>query len=166
MIARLAFVGISLAALAAPVAAQQTQFDVHGNLAIGTSSHLKSWGGGVGIQATFGGASAPLQLSLSPSADMIKQEKGGPRQTTLSLDVNVQPGGNSTVTPYAGVSAGANWSAGTTAQWEGARLGLETLGGITAKLGQSLSLKAEERFGYVKGQEHTLTTRVGVLFSP
>jgi hypothetical protein len=154
---------ISIVAVQLP--AQQTQLDLHGNLAVGTATHLKSWGGGIGTQSTFSSSGSPLKLSISPSLDMLKQENDGPTQTTLSLDVDVQPPGNSTITPYVGVSAGANWSGGDAKQWEGARLGVEVLGGATAKLNSSLTVKAEERFGYINGQEHTLTTRAGLLVS-
>lgn len=105
-----------------------------------------------------------MKVSIAPSLDYLKQENSGPSETTLSADLDVQPAGSSPVTPYVGVSAGANWSAGDNKQWKGSRLGLETLAGIQVKLGgSSVSAKGEERFGYVKGQEHTLTTRIGVL---
>ena len=116
------------------------------------------------MQGTVG--SQPVKVSVAPSIDYLKQENSGPSQTSLSADIDVQPGGNSTVTPYAGVSAGANWSGGDNKQWEGARIGLETLAGVQVKLGgSSVTTKGEERFGYVKGQEHTLTTRIGVLIT-
>jgi hypothetical protein len=121
---------------------------------------------GAGVQLTFGGSSSPVSLSAAPSLDYLKQEHAGPSQTSASLDLDLQPGGSSSVTPYAGVSAGANWSGGPAKQWEGARLGMEMLAGAQGKLGSSrVSAKGEERFGYVKGQEHTLATRLGVLLS-
>ena len=144
--------------------AQQPQLDLHGSMAVGTSSHNKSWGGGAGAQFTVG--DKPVKVSLSPGIDYLKQENSGPSQTSLSLDLNLQPGRNSPVTPYVGASASANWSGGDAKQWEGSRLGLETMAGAQVKFGSSsVSAKAEERFGYVKGQEHTLTTRLGVLIS-
>jgi hypothetical protein len=143
--------------------AQDTQLDIHGNFAVGTDSHSKSWGAGVGPQVTFGSSNAPIRLSMSPGFDYLRQEHGGPSQESLSLDANLQPGGSSTVTPYVGASASANWSSGTGRQWEGAKLGLETMGGVQIKAGGTVTLKAEERFGYVEGEEHALTTRVGVL---
>jgi hypothetical protein len=163
--ARLTIVALILGVVATPLAAQQPQLDLHGNFVVGTSTHLKSWGAGVGVQKTFGASTDPVRLSLAPSLDVVKQEHDGPTQTTLSVDLDAQPGGNSTVTPYVGLSAGSNWSGGDARQWEGARLGIEMLGGLTAKLSSSVSVKAEERFGYVNGQEHTLTTRAGVLVS-
>src|SRR5690242_5097800 len=128
-------VAVTVMLLPARVNAQQTQLDLHGNLAVGTSSHNKSWGAGAGVQVTVG--SQPVKVSLAPSLDYLKQENSGPSQTSLSADLDVQPGGNSPVTPYAGVSAGANWSGGNNKQWEGSRLGLETLAGVQVKLGGS-----------------------------
>jgi hypothetical protein len=72
----------------------------------------------------------------------MKQEQDGPSQESLSLDANVQPGGSSSLTPYVGGSVSANWSNGTGKQWEGSRLGLETMGGLQYKTAPSISLKA------------------------
>ena len=157
---------VLLGGLAPRGTAQQAQFDLHGDYVVGTSTHAKSWGGGLGVQATFGGKSSPININLSPSIDYVKQQHGGPSQTSLTADVSIQPGGGGSFTPYVGVSAGSNWSGGDAKQWNGDRLGLEVLGGAQIKLGSSrASAKAEERFGYVDGQEHTLTTRLGVLVS-
>jgi hypothetical protein len=154
------------AALAPACLMAQTQLDVHANYSTGTTTHNKSWGGGIGAQSTFGAKSSPIALSVAPSLDYLKQQNGGPSQTTVSADLDVQPGGSSTVTPYVGVSAGANWSGGSGKMWQGSKLGLETIAGAQVKLGLSgSSVKAEERFGYVREQEHTLTTRVGFLIS-
>jgi hypothetical protein len=149
--------------LASRAHAQDTQLDVHGNFSVSTSSHSRSWGAGIGPQFSFGSSTAPAKLSVSPGFDYLKQEHGGPSQESVSLDANVQPGGSSTVTPYVGASTSANWSSGTGKQWQGAKLGLETMGGVQIKAGETITLKAEERFGYVKGQEHSLATRLGVL---
>jgi hypothetical protein len=159
-----AVAAITAIALPSRVRAQETQLDVHGSFSIGTETHTKAWGAGVAPQFTFGGSQAPVKLSLAPGFDYLEQEEEGPSQENLSLDVNVQPGGSSTVTPYVGASASANWSSGSGKQWEGAKLGLETMAGLQIKTGSGpVSIKAEERFGYVEDQEHTLTTRLGVL---
>jgi hypothetical protein len=157
---------LALAAIAARAGradAQETQLDLHGSFAVGTTSHSRSWGAGLAPQFTFGSSSAPVKVSLAPGFDYLKQEAGGPSQENLSLDANLQPGGSSSVTPYVGASASANWSSGSGKQWSGSKLGLETMGGLQMKAGDAVTLKAEERFGYVEGQEHTLTTRLGVL---
>lgn len=153
----------ALVCVAARAGAQQTQLDAHGNFSTTTQSHDQSWGAGIGPQITFGEESAPVRLSVSPGFDYLKQENGGPSQESLSLDANLQPGGSSSLTPYVGASASANWSSGSGKQWDGSRLGLETMGGVQFKTAPTISLKAEERFGYIRGQEHTLTTRFGVL---
>jgi hypothetical protein len=156
---------LGLAAIPA-CATAQAQLDVHGNFARGTSTHTNSWGAGIGIQGTIAGKSSLIAISAAPSFDYLKQENGGPAQEALSLDLDLQPGGTGMVTPYVGASAGANWSSGSGKQWDGTKLGLEAAGGVQLKVGTSaLSLKGEERFGYVKGQDHTLTTRFGVLIS-
>jgi hypothetical protein len=166
---RLWITALSLGGLAVafPVrASAQTQLDVHGSWARGTATHANSWGAGAGIQGTIAGKSSVIALTASPSFDYMKQEKGGPSQESVTLDLALQPGGSGTVTPYVGGSAGANWSSGSNKQWDGTKLGLETFGGVQLKVGTSaLSLKGEERFGYVRGQEHVLTTRFGVLIS-
>lgn len=163
-------VGTSLLAaalLASPAGAQQWQGDLHGNYARGTQSHSNSWGAGGQLQATWGGKSAPVKLGTSAGVDYTKQEKSGPSQTNLGADVTLQPGGNGSLVPYAGGSISSNWSGGDAKQWTGAKMGLETLAGVQIKSAAMgpISWKAEERFGYVRGQEHTLATRVGVVMS-
>ena len=169
--ARVAMAGVLLFASLAPAAAfaqTQRQLDVHGSYARGTTTESKSWGGGAQLQLVFGPASAPVRLGTSLGGDVLRPEGGGSMQWNASLDAVAQLGGSSTVTPYVGGSVGANWSTGSEAAWSGARGGLETMAGVQVKLGASgsaPSLKVEERFGYVRGQEHTLTTRVGVVAS-
>lgn len=165
MIPRLALVGALIGIVASQLGAQQTQLDLHGNYALGTTSKLHSWGAGVALEETFGSSQSAVKLSLSPGVDLLKQEDGGPTQTTVSVDADIQPGETHLFTPYTGVSAGANWSGGSAKQWDGTRLGLEMLLGVALKLNSAVSLKSEERFGYVKEQEHMLTTRVGILWA-
>ena len=160
-----------VATLAAPVAVQgqsQRQAEVHANHSRGTTSKADALGAGAQVQLVWGASRALAKLGTSLGADWTKQEAGGPNQWNASLDAVVQVGGSGSVTPYAGGSVGANWSTGDGAQWSGARLGLESIGGVQVKLGagsSAPSLKAEERFGYVRGQEHTLATRLGIQFS-
>jgi hypothetical protein len=147
--------------------AQERTADLHLNYARTTQTHQNSWGGGAALQLTWGGSNAPAKLNTSLGADYTKQENGGPSQTSVSTDFTVQPGGSSALTPYAGGSASANWSGGAASQWSGSRLGLEAVGGLQFKPSPdaNISWKLEERFGYVRGQEHQLTTRLGMLVS-
>ena len=146
---------------------QERIADIHLDYARGTTSHQNSWGAGAALQLTWGGSHAPAKVSTSIGGDYMKQENSGPSQTSASLDIALQPGGSSAFTPYAGGSVSSNWSGGATKQWTGARLGLESLAGFQFKPSPDASIawKAEERFGYVRGQEHTLATRLGILIS-
>ena len=157
---------VALCLTSSAAAAQQSLGDVHGDYVRGTTSKSNAWGAGAVYQLTFGAKKAPVQLNTSIGADWVKQDNGGPSQTSLSYDATLQPGGGGAFTPYAGGSVSANWSGGSNKLWDGAKLGLETLAGFQVKLGPSgVSWKAEERFGYVRQQEHTLTTRLGVVVS-
>jgi hypothetical protein len=155
--------------VATPARAQsQRQPELHANFSRTTQTKTNSWGAGTQLQLVWGASSAPVLLGTSFGADYLKQEGGGPSQWNASMDAVLQPGGNSAVTPYAGGSVGSNWSTGDGAQWSGARLGLEVIGGAQVKLGPGThvpTIKAEERFGYVNGQEHTLATRIGFAVS-
>ena len=144
-------------------AQQQRQGELHANYARQTQSESNAWGAGAQLQLVWGAKHAPVVFGTSFGADYLKQEGGGPNSWNGSVDGVLQPGGSATVTPYAGGSIGANWSTGDGAQWSGARLGLETLGGVQVKIGTA-SAKIEERFGYVRGQEHSLATRLGFQF--
>jgi opacity protein-like surface antigen len=124
-----------------------------------------AWGGGAGIQLTWGGSSAPIKINTSVGGDYLKQTNDGPATVTASFDLTAQPGGNSALTPYVGGGAGLNWSSGDNKQWEGAKAGYDVIGGLTFKFSPAMSLKAEERFGYINREEHTLQTRFGVLIS-
>ncbi len=144
---------------------QQAQVDLHGNYVRTTQTWTTAWGAGGALQVTWGSQHDPINVGTSLGVDRTKQENGGPTQTSGTFDLTVQPGGNSPLVPYVGASSSANWSGGPGAQWEGARHGLEMLAGLQLKSGGSVSLNAQERYGYVQGQEHTLTTRLGVFVS-
>jgi hypothetical protein len=147
--------------------AQEKAVDVHADYARGTQSHLNSWGAGAALQLTWGGSTAPFKLNTSPGFDYTKQQSSGPATSSAGLDVTIQPGGNSSLTPYAGGSISENWSSGSAKAWSGGEHGLEAIGGLQYKPSpsSSLSWKLEERYGYIYDQEHTLATRAGVLFS-
>ena len=163
----LGVVALAFCAMGTRAAAQQSSLDLHASYARATVSKSNAWGAGASYQLAAGGKKAPLQLNSSVGADYMKQDNGGPSQTSVSYDGTLQPGGSGTVTPYAGGSVSANWSGGSNKQWDGAKLGLEAIAGLQVKLGLSgVSWKVEERYGYVREQQdHTLTTRVGVVIS-
>jgi hypothetical protein len=149
------------------VSAQQPSLEIRGDYSRGTTTHTNAWGGGGSLQLTFGSSSAPIKMSTSVGGDYLKQEKGGPGIASASIDVTFQPGGNMSLIPYAGGSAGLNWSTGDNKQWSDAKAGYDVIGGLILKLASvpSVQWKAEERFGYVNREEHTLQTRLGVIFS-
>ena len=163
----LGVMALALCAVGTRAAAQESSAEVHANYVRATVSKSNAWGGGAQYQLTAGGKKAPVKINTSLGLDYTKQDNGGPSQTSLSYDAVLQPGGSGTLTPYAGGSVGANWSGGSNKQWDGAKLGLEAIGGFQVKLGLSgVSWKVEERYGYVRGQQdHNLTTRAGVVIS-
>ena len=122
-------------------------------------------GRGGQYQVTLGSKQQAVRLSPSLGADWIKQENSGPSTTSVGLDVNVQPGGDSPLTPYAGGSVSANWVSKDAPK--GALLGLEYIAGVYNKLESQgpISLHVEARSGYVRTQEHQVTGRFGVAFS-
>ncbi len=150
---------------AAGAGAQEKAIDLHADYSRGTQSHLNSWGAGAALQLTW--VENPIKINTSPGIDYMKQQSGGPGTVSTGLDLSVQPGGSSAITPYLGGSVSENWSTGDAKQWTGAKYGLEALGGIQYKPSPSAStsFKIEERYGYIDEQEHTLATRAGVLIS-
>ena len=165
---RLGLLVVTIATAAAPAVAgaqSQRQAEAHGNYSRGMTSESNAWGAGGQLQFIWGASEAPAQLGGSLGGDYTKQS-GGASQWNTSLDLVLQPGGDKVVTPYAGGSIGSNWSTGRAAMWSGARAGFETLAGLQVKVGggeSSRTIKVEERYGYVRGQEHTLVTRLGIV---
>jgi hypothetical protein len=145
--------------------AQEKQIEIHGNYVRTTQSHSNSWGGGAQYGMTLGSKEQAVRVSPSLGADWTQQENSGPSTTSVGLDVNFQPGGNSPFTPYVGGSVSANWVSENAPS--GALLGLEYMAGAYYKLEAQgpISLHAEVRSGYVRTQEHQITGRFGVAFS-
>jgi hypothetical protein len=158
------FVAVAPASVAL---AQQTSAEVHGNYVRALSSHSNAWGAGANYQVTWGSEKAPLRLATSVGPDYTKQQGSDQSQASLSFDATLQPGGGGAATPYAGGSVSENWRAGAQRQWSGGKVGTEVVAGVQVKIGNGgrLSAKGEERYGYVNGQEHTATTRLGVSMS-
>jgi hypothetical protein len=166
-IIRIAFTCVGLLLPGSRAVAQQQSVEAHGNYARALTSKSNSWGAGANYEVTWGANSAPIRLATSLGPDYTKQAGDGPSQTSVSVDASLQPGGGGAVTPYAGGSVSENWSSGNNRQWTGAKVGVEVIAGVQVKLGANskLSAKGEERYGYVNGQEHTMTTRLGLSAS-
>jgi hypothetical protein len=164
---RVAFTGLVAFLVVVPAArgrAQiQTQFDAHGDFVRPAEGGANSWGGGVALALSLGAPLSPIQFGIAPGIDMTGQQHNGPTTTTAAVDLTVQPGGSSSLTPYAGVSAGANWNRGHLRSWDGTRASYEVLAGLQFKLGPVPTLNVQERYGYIVGQPHQLTTRAGLL---
>jgi len=156
---------LALPVLARAASAQQSQLEAHASYARTTVTPTDIWGAGTQYQLTLGSTKQPVRLSPSLGADWMQQSNSGPSTTSVGLDVNVQPGGDSPLTPYAGGSVSANWVSKNAPK--GALLGLEYMAGLYYKLEAQgpISLHLEVRSGYVRTQEHQVTGRFGVAFS-
>jgi hypothetical protein len=154
-----------LMVLARSAGAQQSQIEAHANYIPAEGSNSTAWGAGGQYQLTLGSKQQPVRLSPSLGVDWTQQEKSGPNTTTVALDVNLQPGGDSQLTPYAGGSVSANWVSKNAPK--GALLGLEYMGGVYYKLEAQgkLLLHLEVRRGYIRTQSHQTTIRFGVALS-
>jgi hypothetical protein len=148
---------------AGPCAAQDLSVEAHGIFAETIHTHQKSWGAGAQLAALFGATQSPVRLGSSVAGDFQKQENGGPRQWDASVDVTLQPGGSSAVTPYAGGSVSANWIQGNGS----ALAGFQGIVGVEIKPSADapLSVHLEVRPGYVKNQEHTISLHLGLAHS-
>ena len=156
---------LALVVLTQSASAQESQIEVHGSYARTTVTPTDVWGAGAQYQLTLGSKQQPVRLSPSLGGDWMQQSNSGPSTTSVGLDVNVQPGGDSPLTPYAGGSVSANWVSKNAPK--GALLGLEYMAGLYYKLEPQspISLHLEVRSGYVRTQEHQVTGRFGVAFS-
>ena len=156
---------VALAVLSQGARAQESQLEAHGSYSRTTVTPSDVWGAGAQYQLTLGSKEQPVRFSPSLGADWMQQSNSGPSTTSVGLDVNVQPGGDSPLTPYAGGSVSANWVSKDAPK--GALLGLEYMAGLYYKLEAQgpISLHLEARSGYVRTQEHQVTGRFGVAFS-
>ena len=78
----------------------------------------------------------------------------------------MQPGGRGRLTPYAGASVSAVWLSGGGASG-GARPGLEAILGAQLQLEERgpVAFVTELRHGYVRGEPHSTSGRVGVAIT-
>ena len=138
-------------------------FDVHGAFVPAVHSQPSAAGFGVAIAAPARLASATLLPSLG--GDYLRRAALGPGRASAGLDLRLLPSAEGHwVVPFVGAGASANWSGGLQSEWNGARLGLDAIAGFALGANNPhFALKIEQRFGYVTGADHTLTTRVGLL---
>jgi hypothetical protein len=155
---------LTLAAmLAAGATAGAQVLDVHGSYVPSTDARPASIGLGIGVGApsTLG----PIYLLPSVGLDYLRAAHLGPGRGSAGIDMRLLPTRElSWGAPYVGASASANWSGGRQSEWQGTRLGVHALAGVF--LGDPhtrVAIKLEERFGYVRGQEHTMATRLGLV---
>jgi hypothetical protein len=151
--------------LAAPAAGAQV-LDVHAIGSVETANQSTSWGGGLAVGTVVMPAGLTL-LGLAVGADYIREQHLGKGQASVSLDATLSPPNTGAgFVPYVGGSAGLHWSGGQYSQWTGSRVGLDVLLGVRALIGRQerMGWKLEQRFGYVRGFEHSLATRLGLLF--
>jgi hypothetical protein len=143
---------------------QSLAADVHVGYSRGLKTDANSWGAGAALPITWGGSSSPIKITVSPGYDYMKQSSG-PSTSSVGLDITAQPGGSSSLSPYAGGSISENWSMGDDKAWSGAERGQEAIVGLqyTPSPSSTVSWKIEERYGYIDEQEHTLTTHIGAL---
>ena len=156
--------GVLLAAAIAtgrPLHAQV--FDVHGAFVPSVHSQPSAAGFGIAIAAPARLAAATLLPSLG--GDYVRRASLGPGRASAGLDVRLLPSAEGHwVVPFVGAGASANWSGGAQSEWSGGRLGLDALAGFALGANNPhFALKIEQRFGYVVGADHRLTTRLGLL---
>jgi opacity protein-like surface antigen len=137
--------------------------DVHGSVLPSLHSRPMSVGFGVGLGTTR--RLGIVNLLPSVGLDYVRARSLGPGRGSAGLDVRLIPSREfGWGAPFIGGSVSSNWSGGEQSEWAGSRLGLDVLagfvlGGVTSNVG----IKIEERFGYVRGQPHTATTRIGLV---
>ena len=118
-------------------------------------------GGDVGHIVSLG----PVGLWGALALEYQRQRNLGPGRGRVSADLRLVPGGRvGWLVPLVGGSVSANRSGGAQSEWPGTRLGLDALAGVVLipSHGLPVGISIEERFGYVRGLEHALATRVGL----
>jgi hypothetical protein len=139
---------------------------LHGVFVPGSDERRSS----TGIEAELGGIVSTRYAPLWPSlaVEYQRQQDLGPTRARVAGQLRVLLRSNgSRVLPYVGVSVSANQSGGDQPEWEGTRGGIQGMGGFLLKPGDNfhLALLLEERFGYVREQNHALATHVGLALS-
>jgi hypothetical protein len=137
--------------------------DVHGSFLPSLDSQPMSVGFGVGLGTTR--RLGMVNLLPSVGLDYVRARNLGPGRGSAGLDVRLIPSREFRWgAPFIGGSASSNWSGGLQSEWAGSRLGLDLLAGfVLGGVSSNTGVKLEERFGYVRGQPHRATTRLGLV---
>ncbi len=154
-----------LTLLATPRAHAQQAVDLHISYATATTSNTVSLGAGAALE-TLLDLVPGIDVAATVGADYQRERALGAPRTSVSLDATIQPERQTTgLVPYAGGSVSANWSGGERSEFRGRRMGLDAIVGLKFSfLGSELvATRIEQRFGYVRGTEHRLTTRLGLI---
>ena len=121
-----------------------------------------SYGASADYQLVWGGKRA-LQLAAALGGDWARQASSGQQRWALDADVTVQhPVGS--FTPFVGASAGPVWLRGGESSGGRAHLGLDAIVGTQVAIphGGGRAVIVEVRHGYVKGEPHSTSGRLGL----
>lgn len=122
---------------------------------------------GVQGEAGFIVPTSHVDVWASLALEYQRQDSLGPGRGRLAAELRfLAPRHDRSIDPYFGVSLSANRSGGTRSEWNGTLQGLEGMAGLlmTPKDRLPLALLLEERFGYVREQNHFTATHLGVVF--
>jgi hypothetical protein len=163
---RLLAVCLPMLLLSARAQAQQAA-DFHVSYVSTTQTHTVAYGLGAAIESILDVVPV-VDVAATVGADYQRERGLGPGRGSLSLDVTLQPQRETTgLVPYAGGSVSANWSGGQLSEWPGMRPGFEAIAGLKFSFlaSETVATRIEQRFGYVRGTEHKMTTRVGFILA-
>lgn len=159
-----AIAAVALVALLPRARAGAQLLDLYGGSAQVTATRSTFFGFGAGLSSTWAPGDK-LFVRARLGGDYLHEQHLGRAWSSGTLDVSIAPPmfGDAFMV-YAGAGTSLNWSGGESSEWVGVRPGLSTFMGVAFEFGESpLGALIEERFGYIKGTDHTLTTRVGLL---
>lgn len=163
---RIAIAALALVtAIMAPIAANAQVLGLH-------FIHVPAKDGrraSLGVQGEAGiiAPTSRVDVWASLALEYQRQDSLGPGRGRLAAELRfLAPRHDRSVDPYLGASLSANRSGGTQSEWNGTLQGLEGMVGLlmTPNDRLPLALLLEERFGYVREQNHFTATHLGVVF--
>jgi hypothetical protein len=122
----------------------------------------------IGVQADIGGfIPVPfVDAMLSLGVEYQRQRDLGPGRGRAAAELRIfRRNGDGFVAPFVGGGISANQSNGSLSEWHGTLAGFEAMAGLILVPSDRVpvALLLEERFGYVREQNHATATHVGVL---